>query len=90
MVKVSAGRDAVTLKLEGVKKFLAVKSKITIPLANVVKVSTEQVKPLASKNENRSACARSAHGWNILGEARQDILLCKGLFKVCYIALEEP
>jgi hypothetical protein len=46
MVKVSVGSDAVTLRLEGAKKFLAVKSKITIPLANIVKVSTEQVKPL--------------------------------------------
>lgn len=46
MVKVSVGHDAVTLRLEGAKRFLAVKSRITIPLTNIVKVSTEQVKPL--------------------------------------------
>lgn len=46
MVNVSVGKDAVTLKLEGAKKFFALKSKIVIPLDNLAKVSTEQVKPV--------------------------------------------
>ena len=46
MVKVSVGDDAITLSLEGTRKFLALKGNITIPLENIVKISTEQVKPL--------------------------------------------
>lgn len=40
MVKVSVGKDSVTIKLEGTKKFFALKSKIVIPLDNIEKVST--------------------------------------------------
>ncbi len=46
MVKVSIGKDKLTIKLDGTKKILALKSKIVIPLRNVAKVSTEQVKPI--------------------------------------------
>jgi hypothetical protein len=46
MVNITVGKDNVTIKLQGAKKFLAIKSKIIIPLANITKVSTEQVKPL--------------------------------------------
>jgi hypothetical protein len=46
MVKVSVGKDSVTLKLEGAKKFFALKNKIVIPLDNLAKVSTEQVKSI--------------------------------------------
>jgi hypothetical protein len=46
MVSISVGKDVVTIRLEGAKKILAIKSKITIPLDNIVRVSTEQVKPV--------------------------------------------
>ena len=46
MVEISVGKSAVTLKLDGAEKFFALKRKITIPLENISKVSTEQVKPL--------------------------------------------
>lgn len=46
MVNISVGKNAVTIKLEGAQKLLAIKSKIIIPLENMKKVSTEQVKPL--------------------------------------------
>jgi hypothetical protein len=46
MVSISVGKDGITIKLQGAKKFLAIKSKIVIPLANITKVSTEKVKPL--------------------------------------------
>lgn len=46
MVSISVGKDGVTIRLEGAKKILAIKSKITIPLDNITKVSTEQVKPV--------------------------------------------
>ena len=46
MLKVAVGKDGITLKLEGTKKFLALKSKIVIPLDNLARVSTEQVKPI--------------------------------------------
>ena len=46
MVKITIGKDHLTLKLDGAKKFLAIKSKIVIPLANITGVSTEQIKPL--------------------------------------------
>jgi len=46
MVEISVGKDAVAIKLSGAKKVLAIKSKIIIPLENITKVSTEQVKPL--------------------------------------------
>ena len=46
MVEISVGKDAVTIKLSGAKKVLAIKSKIIIPLENITKVSTEKVKPL--------------------------------------------
>ena len=46
MVDVSVGKDSITLKLEGANKFFALKSKIEIPLDNISKVSTEQVKPV--------------------------------------------
>jgi PH (Pleckstrin Homology) domain-containing protein len=46
MVKISVGKDAVTLKLDGAQKFFALKRKVTIPLENISKVSTEQVKPI--------------------------------------------
>jgi hypothetical protein len=46
MVSIIVGKDAVTIRLQGAKKFLAIKSKIVIPLQNITKVSTEKVKPL--------------------------------------------
>lgn len=46
MVSISVGKDGITIKLDGAKKILAIKSKITIPLDNIVKVSTERVKPV--------------------------------------------
>lgn len=46
MLKVAVGKDGITLKLEGTKKFLALKSKIVIPLDNIAKVSTEKIKPI--------------------------------------------
>jgi hypothetical protein len=46
VVKVSVSDDAIILRLEGTKKFFALRSRVTIPLGNIVKVSTEQVKPL--------------------------------------------
>ncbi|MDQ3967672.1 MAG: hypothetical protein M3275_04655 [Thermoproteota archaeon] len=46
MVDVSVGKDSITIKIEGAKKFLALKSKIEIPLDNIAKVSTEQVRPV--------------------------------------------
>jgi hypothetical protein len=46
MVNISVGKDNVTLKLEGAKKFFALKSRIVIPLDNIAKVSTEKVKPI--------------------------------------------
>jgi hypothetical protein len=46
MVNLSVGRSAVTIKLHGAEKFLAIKSKIIIPLENIKKVSTEHVKPI--------------------------------------------
>jgi hypothetical protein len=46
MVGITVGKDAVTIKLEGARKFLAFKSKIIIPLEKITKVSTEQVKPV--------------------------------------------
>jgi hypothetical protein len=46
MVDVSVGKDSITIKIEGAKKFFALKSKIEIPLDNIAKVSTEQVRPV--------------------------------------------
>ena len=46
MVDVSVGKDNVTIKIEGAKNFFALKSKIEIPLDNIAKVSTEQVRPV--------------------------------------------
>jgi hypothetical protein len=46
MVSITVGKDAVTIRLQGAKKLLAIKSKIVIPLENITKVSTEKVKPL--------------------------------------------
>jgi hypothetical protein len=46
MVKISVGKSAVTIKLHGAEKFLAIKSKIIIPLEKIKKVSTEQATPL--------------------------------------------
>ncbi len=46
MVNVTLAKDRITLKLEGAKKFFALKSKIEIPLDNVANVSTDQVKPV--------------------------------------------
>ena len=46
MVSISVGKDGVTIRLDGTKKILAIKSKITVPLGNIIKVSTEQVKPV--------------------------------------------
>ena len=46
MVKISIAGDSLTIKLDGAKKLLAVKSSITIPLEKITKVSTEQVKPI--------------------------------------------
>jgi len=46
MVTISIGRENLTIKLEGAKKLLAVKSSIAIPLQNITEVSTEQVKPI--------------------------------------------
>lgn len=44
MVSVTVGRENVTLKLGGSKKFLALKGSIVIPLSKISKVSTEQVR----------------------------------------------
>lgn len=46
MVTISVGKEVVTIRLEGAKKILAIKSRIIIPLDNITKVSTEQVKPV--------------------------------------------
>jgi hypothetical protein len=46
MVSITVGKDAVTIRLQGAKKLLAIKSKIVIPLEKITKVSTEKVKPL--------------------------------------------
>jgi hypothetical protein len=46
MASISVGKDAVTLKLDGAKKFFALKSRITIPLKNIANVSTTPVKPV--------------------------------------------
>lgn len=46
MVNITVGKDGVTIRLHGAKKFLAIKSKIIIPLENITKVSTEHVKPV--------------------------------------------
>src|SRR5690606_26604560 len=46
MVKISVGKNSITISLSGPKKVLAIKSKIVIPLENITKVSTEQVKPV--------------------------------------------
>jgi len=46
MVDVSVGKDSITIKIEGAKKFFALKSKIEIPLDNIAKVSTEQGRPV--------------------------------------------
>jgi hypothetical protein len=45
MVRVTVGRENVTLRLEGSTKLLALKSSIVIPLSKIEKVSTEQVGP---------------------------------------------
>lgn len=46
MVSISVGKDVVMLKLDGTKKLFALKSRIRIPIKNISKVSTEQVKPV--------------------------------------------
>jgi hypothetical protein len=46
VVDVSIGKHSIVLNLEGANKFLALKSKIEIPLDNISKVSTEQVRPV--------------------------------------------
>ena len=46
MVNISVGKDSITIRLQGAKKFLAIKSKIVIPLENITRVSTEQTKPI--------------------------------------------
>ena len=46
MVMISIGRENLTIKLEGAKTLLAVKSNITIPFEKIAKISTEQVKPI--------------------------------------------
>lgn len=44
MVSVTVGRENVTLKLEGSKKFLALKDSIVILLSKISRVSTERVR----------------------------------------------
>lgn len=46
MVEVEVGEEYVTFKLEGVQKFLALKSRVRIPLKNIDSISTQTVKPL--------------------------------------------
>jgi len=45
MVKVSIGKDEVTFSLDTREQFLALKNKVSIPLDNIIDVSTERVKP---------------------------------------------
>ena len=45
MVKVSVGKDEVTFSLDTRGQFLALKNKVSIPLDNIIDVSTETVKP---------------------------------------------
>ena|GEM_PF-660883 len=45
MVKVSIGKDEVTFSLDTKVQFLALKSKVSIPLDDIIDVSTEIVKP---------------------------------------------
>lgn len=45
MVKVSIGKDDVTFSLDTKEQFLALKKKVSIPLDNIIDVSTERVKP---------------------------------------------
>jgi hypothetical protein len=37
-VSISVGKDTVTIKLQGAKKFLAIKSELIIPLENIKNV----------------------------------------------------
>jgi len=46
MVKVEVRKDDVVFKLEGVQKFLALKSNVKIPLKNIDDISTKKVKQL--------------------------------------------
>jgi hypothetical protein len=45
MVNVSIGKDEITFSLDTKGQFLALKNKVSIPLDNIIDVSTETVKP---------------------------------------------
>lgn len=45
MVTITAGKDEVNITLDAGEKFLALKRKISIPVANITSVSTERAKP---------------------------------------------
>lgn len=68
MLKVAVGKDGITLKLEGTKKFLALKSKIVIPRQPCKGLNRATKTNMASKDANWYAYTWSIYGWNHLAE----------------------
>ena len=90
MVKISIGRENLTIKLEGAKKLLAVKSSITIPFEKIADFYGAGEAHLAACHANTDIRTGSLHGRDVLAqEGRKDILLCKGFFKMHHIDSKE-